>query len=105
MQVAGGSCYMLRLVLLLQMADHADENMLIAACSASTLYPCNPDVDSAQTSGVMQQQPMTPQQGPADISKQPANPLYNTKALQLWVLKACQQVGLQPTLCQSVCLL
>ena len=71
---------------LTQAANYADQGAEIATLSAAVLFPCSPTAAApaaaaAGSSG-----------SSSSSSDSEPNPLFNTRALQLWVLRGCQQL-------------
>jgi protein farnesyltransferase subunit beta len=64
----------------LQAAGYADELAEIATLSAALLFACSSSVTADASAG---------SSGEAAAA---ANPLFNTRALQLWILRGCQQL-------------
>eukprot|EP00775_Hariotina_reticulata_P002241 gene2241-2553_t len=89
-------------------AEYADENVIIAAASAAELFPCqlswggHREERCSQEQLQQSSQPQPPEDGTctaaetavgdAGSSAGDPNPLFNTKALQCWILRACQQL-------------
>eukprot|EP00879_Flechtneria_rotunda_P024781 GHRR01026293.1.p1 GENE.GHRR01026293.1~~GHRR01026293.1.p1 ORF type:complete len:388 (+),score=182.41 GHRR01026293.1:162-1325(+) len=83
-----------------QAAEYADEMAAIAAASAAVLYPCTSTAAASSGSrgdAAAAAAPAAPA-APAGCSSSgddqdvTANPLFNTRALQCWILRACQQL-------------
>jgi prenyltransferase beta subunit len=72
-----------------QAASYADQAAEIAGLSATLLFPCTTAAAAADSAG-----------GSGNIGDSNAqqsgllepNPLFNTRALQLWILRGCQQL-------------
>lgn len=72
-----------------QAAEYADENVSIAALSATILYPCQHTATTAAAAA----SDSSKASGPGSTAAaDPVNPYFNTRALQLWILRACQQL-------------
>lgn len=74
----------------LQAADYAEECAQIAGLSAAVLFPCNADAAAADTAAAGSSGSSAALAGEAAGST--PNPLFNTRALQLWILRGCQQL-------------
>lgn len=75
----------------LQAAEYAEDNARCAACSAAALFPCSSSSSSTSTPGSTEQQQQQ-QSGDVVAAAGQTNPLFNTRALQCWILRACQQL-------------
>jgi protein farnesyltransferase subunit beta len=77
----------------LQAAEYADQNTEIAAASAAVLYPCT-GTPSPEDLYALLASPTAAAAGKQDYdaSAAAANPLFNPRALQCWLLRACQQL-------------
>jgi prenyltransferase beta subunit len=64
-----------------QAANYADQVAEIADLSAAVLFPCTSSSSSSAASEAM-----------TAAAAGGSNPLFNTRALQLWVLRGCQQL-------------
>jgi hypothetical protein len=89
----------------MQAAEYADQNVEVAAASAAVLYPCTgapspEDLYALLSSPVADVAAASDAQASsgADVSSSSttaaaaANPLFNPRALQCWLLRACQQL-------------
>lgn len=89
-----------------QAAEYADAVAQIAALSAAVLFPCSrtpasaflPAGVGAAAAGGLGSPPAAAAGASADEAEAvadataPPNPLFNTRALQLWILRGCQQL-------------
>jgi hypothetical protein len=88
-----------------QAAENADQNVDIAAASAAVLYPCSGAPSPQDLYALLAPPAATSTAQPAaaavgaqdgssteDDENAEANPLFNPRALQCWLLRACQQV-------------
>jgi len=77
----------------LQAADYAEECAQISGLSAAVLFPCSADAADADaaTAGSSGSSGSSAALGGEAAATAP-NPLFNTHALQLWILRGCQQL-------------
>jgi protein farnesyltransferase subunit beta len=78
----------------LQAAEYADQNTEIAAASAAVLYPCTGAPSPEDLYALLASPTAAAAAGKQDddASAAAAYPLFNPRALQCWLLRACQQL-------------
>jgi protein farnesyltransferase subunit beta len=76
-----------------QAAEYADQNAEIAAASAAVLYPCSGTPSPEDLYALLASPAAAAAAGEQDANASaPSNPLFNSRALQCWLLRACQQL-------------